>query len=75
MRYRRDTVVLTLSLPVERAKMVLNRLWGCGCLSEKQYRQKMERVVEKESESLDRRNKRLEVLFGETKGFYETEKK
>ena len=75
MRYKRDTVVLTLSLPVDRAKMVLNRLWGCGCLSNKQYRQKMEKVDVKELESQDRRNKRLAVLFDGTKKFYETEKK
>lgn len=75
MRYKRDTVVLTLSLPVDRAKMVLNRLWGCGCLSNEQYRQKMAKVDVKELESQDRRNKRLAVLFDGTKKFYETEKK
>lgn len=75
MRYNKNTVVLTLSLPVERAKMVLNRLWACGCLSDEQYRNKMLKVDKKAFDNEERKRKNLEVLYDDVKSFFETEKK
>lgn len=75
MRYKKNTVVLTLCLPVDRAKMVLNRLWACKCLTDDQYRKKMLKVDQRAFENETRRQDNIERLYSEVKNFYESEKK
>lgn len=75
MRYKKNTVVLTLCLPIKEAKRVLNRLWACGCLSDKQYHEKMLKVDDKAFENEKRKQDTVEKLYSKVKKFYETEKK
>lgn len=75
MKYNRNSVVLTLCLPVDRAKMVLNRLWACGCLSNEQYRHKMLKVDARAFDNEQKKREKLERLYGDVKIFFETEKK
>jgi len=75
MKYNRNSVVLTLCLPVDRAKMVLNRLWACGCLSDEQYRHKMLKVDARAFDNEKKKRENLERLYGEVKTFFEGEKK
>ena len=74
MKYKKNTVVITLSLPPERAKQVLGRLWGSGNLTEKQYRQKMLAVDKTAFANDAKRNGNIEKIYGNIKKFYEPKK-
>ena len=74
MRYKKDTVVITLSLPPERAKQILGRLWGSGYLTDKQYETKMLAVGEKAFADKAKRNDNIMKLYSNIKKFYTTKK-
>ena len=71
MRYKKNTVVLTLSLPVERAKQVLGRLWASGNLTTDQYRKKMLAVDKKAFANKAKRDDNIGELYSKVKRFYE----
>jgi len=74
MRYKKDTVVITLSLTPDRAKQVLGRLWASGNLTDEQYKRKMLAVDKTAFDNNAKKNANIKKLYSNIKKFYEPKK-
>ena len=75
MRYKKDTVVINLSLTPDRAKQVLGRLWASGCLTDEQYKRKMLAVDKTAFDNNAKKDANIKKLYSNIKKFYEPKKK
>lgn len=75
MKYKKNTVVLTLSMPVDTAVSILGRLWAKGVLSDKQYEHKLSQVDARYLAKQKKKQKKLAELVEKASVFYESLRK